>query len=133
MQPQSFDQSARTLVYRLPRTGIVQVDIFPQHPTHKMVVQTPGGDRLRIPNATWMAGANSVARIPYGPNTFLFVDRHAKVYFQSSSLCNELTRDGPIALLLINENVPRCGSNPCSYVRQELNPPPCERRVGQNY
>lgn len=130
---QSFEQPARTLVYRLPRTGTVQLDIFPNHKTHKMVVHTPGGDRLRIPNQTWLAGERAVARIPYGPNTFLYVDRYGVVYFQSSSLCDELTRNGPVRLLLINDNVPYCGSNKCSYVRQELNPPPCERRVGQKY
>jgi len=129
---QSFEQPARTLVYRLPRTGTVQLDIFPSHPRHKMIVHTPGGDRLRIPNETWCAGVGAVARIPYGPNTFLYVDRHGQVYFQSSSLCNELTRN-PIALLLINDNVPYCGSDKCAYVRQELNPPPCERKIGKFY
>ena len=117
---QSFEQPARTRVFRLPRQGVVQVEIFPSHTTHPMVVHTPGGKRHRIPAQVW-ASETSVAKMSWGGfGNYLIVDRYGDVYYESPGFCSELTvKQGPVRLQLLSDTVPR---SDCAYVPTELHP-----------
>lgn len=123
---QHHHASDRRLVYRVPRVGVLQIDVFLKSDSDDtnsnddndrctMVVTTPGGKKHRVTQRAWQHHPNSpdpVVIVPYGWNARFFITRHLHAFYATSHCAASLTHS-PLQLLLLSDTCTKdtAGSN----------------------